>query len=63
MRRPSRLDIAVRPWIAWAGVAWFALTWLSLTVTLLLVLLTIALVVVQRRRGDVALEDDLDDLI
>lgn len=49
--------------IAWAGVAWFALTWLSLTVTLLLVLLTVALVFLQRRRGDIALEDDLDDLI
>jgi len=49
--------------IAWAAVAWFALTWLSVTIALLLVLVTVALVFFQRRRGDVHLEDDLDDLI
>ena len=48
---------------AWAAVAWFALTWLSLGVTLVLVLLTLAMVALQRRRVDLLVEDDLDDLI
>jgi uncharacterized membrane protein len=48
---------------AWAAVAWCALTWLSLGVALLLVLLTVAMVALQRRRADLVVEDDLDDLI
>jgi uncharacterized membrane protein len=49
--------------IAWGVIAWFALTWLSLTVALLLVLMTVVLVFFQRRRRDLVIEDDLDDLI
>ncbi len=49
--------------IAWGVVAWFALTWLSLTVAMLLVLLTAVMVVMQRRRAELLIEDDLDDLI
>jgi hypothetical protein len=49
--------------IGWAVVAWFALTWLSVTVTLFLVALTIALVVAERKRRDLVVDDDLDDLI
>ena len=48
---------------AWAAVAWFALTWLSLSVALVLVLLTVAMVALQRRRADLLVDDDLDDLI
>ena len=48
---------------AWAAVAWCALTWLSLSVALVLVLLTVAMVALQRRRADLAVGDDLDDLI
>jgi hypothetical protein len=48
--------------IAWAIVAWFALTWLSLGVTLLLFALSAGLVVAERKRRDVVVEDDLDDL-
>jgi hypothetical protein len=48
--------------IAWAIVAWFALTWLSLAVTLLLIALSGALVVSERKRRDIVVEDDLDDL-
>lgn len=48
---------------AWAVVAWFALTWLSLTVVLLLLVLTVAMVAMQRRRVDLLVDDDLDDLI
>jgi hypothetical protein len=49
--------------MTWAAVAWFALVWMSLTVMFLLVLVTVALVIIQRRRGDIALQDDLEDLI
>lgn len=48
---------------AWAVVAWFALTWLSLSVALVLLVLTVAMVVMQRRRADLVVDDDLDDLI
>ena len=49
--------------IAWAVVAWFALTWLSLLMTALLVLFTTAVLVVERRRRGLVIEDDLDDLM
>ena len=49
--------------IAWAAVAWFALTWLSIMMITLLVLFTTAMMVVERKRRDVVIEDDLDDLI
>jgi membrane protein implicated in regulation of membrane protease activity len=49
--------------IAAAVVAWFALTWMSLTATVLWLLLTALLPVVYRRRRDLRLDDDLDDLI
>jgi hypothetical protein len=48
--------------IAWAIVAWFALTWLSLGVTLVLIALSGALFVAERKRRDIVIEDDLDDL-
>lgn len=48
--------------IAWAIVAWFALTWMSLAVTCLLAAVTTAMIVVQRKRRDFLVEDDLDDL-
>lgn len=49
--------------IAWAVVAWFALTWLSLLMAAVLVLVTTAVLVVERKRRDLVIEDDLDDLI
>jgi hypothetical protein len=49
--------------IAWGVVAWFALTWLSLLMTAVLALFTTAVLVVERRRRDLVIEDDLDDLI
>ena len=49
--------------IAWCVIAWFALTWLSLSVTVLLMLLTGVMMIMQRRRADLLVEDDLDDLI
>ena len=49
--------------IAWAVVAWFALTWLSLLMTALLVLFTTGVLVVERRRRGLVIEDDLDDLM
>ena len=49
--------------IAWAIVAWFALTWLSLLMAAVLVLVTTAVLVVERKRRDLVVEDDLDDLI
>jgi hypothetical protein len=49
--------------IAWAAVAWLALTWLSLMMTALLLLFTTAVLVVERKRRDLVVEDDLDDLI
>lgn len=49
--------------IAWAVVAWFALTWLSLLMAAVLVLVTTAVLVVERKRRDLVVEDDLDDLI
>ena len=48
--------------IAWAIVAWFALTWMSLTVTCLLVAVTATMIVVQRKRRDMLVDDELDDL-
>jgi hypothetical protein len=59
-----RHDPVGRPMgIAWAGVAWFALTWLSLMMAVVLLLFTTALLVVERKRRDLVVEDDLDDLI
>jgi hypothetical protein len=49
--------------IAWAVVAWFALTWLSLLMTSLLLLVTAAVVITERKRRDVFVEDDLEDLL
>ncbi len=48
--------------VAWAIVAWFALTWLSLLMTSLLLLVTAAVVITERKRRDVFVEDDLEDL-
>lgn len=48
--------------IAWVVVAWFALTWMSFTVTCLLAALTATMIVVQRKRRDLLVDDDLDDL-
>jgi Flp pilus assembly protein TadB len=59
--RNDRLGRAIG--IAWAVVAWFALTWLSLGVTVLLLALSATLVVAERKRRDVVVEDDLDDLL
>ena len=49
--------------IAWAIVAWFALTLLSVAMTCLLLLVTAAVVVSERKRRDLAVEDDLNDLV
>jgi hypothetical protein len=75
-REPNVKDAAAALWhfvrndpvgrrlaIAWAIVAWFALTWLSLLMMAILALLTSAVVVMERRRRDLVVEDDLDDLI
>ena len=75
-REPNVKDAAAALWhfvrndpvgrrlgIAWAMVAWFALTWLSLVMTALLVLFTTAVVVVERKRRGLVIEDDLDDLL
>ena len=57
-----RDPIGRRLGIAWAIVAWFALTWMSLMVTCVLAALTATLIVMQRKRRDLIVEDDLDDL-
>jgi Flp pilus assembly protein TadB len=75
-REPNVKDAAAALWhfvrndpvgrrlgIAWAVVAWFALTWLSLLMTAVLVLFTTAVLVAQRKRRGIVVEDDLDDLI
>jgi hypothetical protein len=44
-------------------VAWFALTWMSLSVFCLFAGLSGALLIVHRKRRDLIVDDDIDDLL
>ena len=49
--------------VMWAIVAWFALTWMSLPVLITLVVTTAIVIATQRKRRDLVVEDDLEDIL